>query len=112
LKPPTKSANNAKNKKKCGLKPTFLSKSTHGSLSRTKLDKEKDKEDSEHKEGEEDDDKDGDNEEKEEEKREYEEKDVTNSEENTTVQRGIAEEGKYSFPPWMKTNPSPHLAHN
>jgi hypothetical protein len=85
------------------------------------LDKDEDKEDSEYKEGDED----CDDEEKEEERRERGEKDneegeekengvedVTNSEEKTTVQRVVAKEGKYSFIPWIKTNPSPHLAHN
>jgi hypothetical protein len=85
------------------------------------LDKDKDKEDSEYEEGDED----CDDEEKEEEKREGEEKyneegeekdngveDVTNSEEKTTMQRVVAKEGKYLFIPWIKTNPSPQLAHD
>jgi hypothetical protein len=85
------------------------------------LDKDKDKEDSEYEEGDED----CDDEEKEEERREGEEKDneegeemdngvedVTNSEEKTTVQRVVMKEGKYSFIPWIKTNPSPQLAHD
>jgi hypothetical protein len=85
------------------------------------LNNDKDKEDSEYKEGDED----CDDEEKEEERREGVEKDneegeekdngvddVTNSEEETTVQRVVVKEGKYSFIPWIKTNPSPQLAHD
>jgi hypothetical protein len=85
------------------------------------LDKDKDKEDSEYEEGDED----CDDEEKEEERREGEEKyneegeendngaeDVTNLEEKTPVQRVVVKEGKYSFIPWIKTNPSPQLAHD